>query len=99
MYTDYDSYIFDAFSDGRISSHGAVSALIHNGYSKEAATALINEWAEFAKEKKSECRSNVVPADPAKIQELLELVLAMFPVTLAYLAEDSRLKDDDGHRQ
>lgn len=50
-------------------------------------------------DKRREKIPNVVPADPTRVQEMLELVLAMFPVTLAYLAEDSRLKDDNGHRQ
>ncbi len=43
---------------------------------------------------KPEVEPNVAPADPAKVQFMLELVLAMFPVTIQHLQSDSQ-KDDD----
>ncbi len=45
----------------------------------------------------SERHPNIGPADPAKVQQMFELVLALFPVMLE-LSEDSQ-KDDDGRLQ
>ncbi len=44
-------------------------------------------------------QSNVAPADPAKVQFMLELVLVMFPVTIQHLAADSQPKDGNGRLQ
>ncbi len=41
---------------------------------------------------------NVGPVDPVKVQQMFELVLALFPVMLE-LSEDSHLKDENGRLQ
>ena len=51
------------------------------------------------KPKRHERKPNVVLATDQQVQEILELVLAMFPVTMDRLGTDSQPKDDNGRLQ